>query len=613
MTRACVSRETIVKKRILASLLLGQISLSAIAETIPTIVVTASRTAEPLEQTLPSTIVIDKETIELSQTNDVAELLRHHAGIEIGRNGGPGQVTSLFLRGTESNHTLVLIDGVAVNPGTIGGAAVQNISPALIERIEVVKGPSSTLYGSSAIGGVVNIITRRAETRGTQFSAGASGGGDDTWEQNLGIRHKDDRFRISLDVSHLSTDGLPTFKNTSVDRGHRNTGINFAADTTLGAIEVAISHWQAQGETEYWGMNPMTWVTGPMDQDFRNSATALTLKTTPLSNWDSQLQFSRITDRIDQNQSNDFTHTVRRSLDWQNNIQLNEQQRLLAGITIEREHTRSLSWGTAFDEHIDGYEAYAQDDIQLGKHRFTLGGRYIDHDEFGGTGIWNLAWGYDLTPATRLTASAGTAFRAPDSTDMYGYGGNPDLDPERSRSYELGLRQQLTEHQDITITAFYTRIKDLIEYYDPDGWLGPLPGQNVNLDRARIKGVEAIYGFQEGPWSLRVEAILQKPENPDNDRILPRRAKKSLHASLGYASSNWDARVDLLATGQRNDSAFNDNKMGGYGITNLLGRYHIDRHWQLEGRVENLFDKDYELASGYRTQDRIGFIGIRYQ
>jgi vitamin B12 transporter len=602
-----------VKKNVLASLLLSISSFTAIAETLPTIVITASRTAEPLEQTLPSTIVIDKETIELSQSNDVAELLRHHAGIEIGRNGGPGQVTSLFLRGTESNHTLVLIDGIPVNPGTIGGAAVQNISPALIERIEVVKGPSSTLYGSSAIGGVVNIITRRAEVRGTQFSAGVSGGGDDTWEQNLGIRHKADRFRFNLDLSHMSTDGFPTLKSTTVDRGHRNTGINFAADTKIGNFEATISHWQARGETEYWGMNPLTWVTGPMDQDFRNSATALTLKTTPITNWNTQLRFSRITDRIDQNQSDNFTHTVRRSLDWQNNIQLNGQQELVAGITLEREHTKSLSWGTSFNEHIDSYEVYAQDNIQLGNHRFTLGGRYIDHDEFGGTGIWNLAWGYDLTADTRLIASAGTAFRAPDSTDMFGFGGNPDLNPERSRSYELGLHQQLTEHQDISITAFYTRIKDLIEYHDPDDWFGPLPGQNVNIDRARIKGIEATYGFQKGPWNLRIEAILQKPENPDDDRILPRRAKKSLHASLGYAGSKWDARLDLLATGQRNNSAFDDNKMGGYGITNLMGRYHIDHHWQLEGRVENLFDKEYELASGYNTQDRIGFIGIRYQ
>jgi vitamin B12 transporter len=612
MARVCASRENLVKKRTLSSLLLTLVSLSAAAETLPTIIVTASRVAEPLDKTLASTVVIDRDEIELSQSNGIADLLRRHAGIEIGRNGGPGQLTSVFLRGTESNHSLVLVDGVPVNPGTIGGAAIQNINPALIERIEIVKGPSSTLYGSSAIGGVINIITRRADTPGTQFNASASGGGDDTWQQTLGISHQDAQFRIGLDVSHLGSDGFPTFKNRTINHGYHNTGINLFADTRLGAIDLALSHWQAQGETEYWGTNPMTWATGPLDQDFKNSATALTLKSTPLSNWDNQLRFSRITDRIDQNQSLDFSHTIRHSLDWQNDLQLNEQQRLVAGITATRTHTDSLSWGTTFDEHIDSYEAYAQDHVQLGRHRFTLGGRYIDHDEFGSTGTWNIAWGFDLTSATQLIASAGSAFRAPDSSDMYGFGGNPELDPERSRSYELGLRHQLTEQQDIALTAYYTRIKDLIEYYDPDGW-GGIPGENLNIDRARIKGLEATYGFQHGPWSLRIEAMLQRAENPDTDRILPRRAKKSLNASLGYAANDWDLRLDLLAAGQRNDSAFNNNKMGGYGLTNLMGRYHIDHHWQLEGRVENLFDKAYELADGYNTQDRIGFVGIRYQ
>lgn len=612
MARVSVSREKIVKKKTLTSLLLTLVSLSAVAETLPTIVVTASRVAEPLEQTLPSTFIIDQEEIELSQAKDIADLLRNHAGIEIGRNGGPGQTTSLFLRGTESNHTLVLVDGVPINPGTIGGAAIQNINPALIARIEVVKGPSSTLYGSSAIGGVINIITRRADTSGTEVRAGISAGGDDTWEQTLGFSHKNEQFQIGLDISHLSSDGFPTLKNTTADQGYDNTGINFFADTNLGAIDVALSHWQTQGETEYWGTNPLTWATGSLDQDFKNSATTLTLKTAPLTHWSTQLRLSRITDRIDQNQSFDFTHTIRYNLDWQNNIQLTKQQRLIGGITTNRAHTDSLSWGTAFDEHVDSYEVYAQDDIQLGKHRFTLGGRYIDHDEFGGSSTWNLAWGYNFTPTTRLTASAGSAFRAPDSTDMYGFGGNPDLDAERSRSYELGLHHQLTKRQDIKVTAYYTRIKNLIEYYDPDGW-GGVPGQNLNIDRARIKGLEAAYGLQEGPWSLRIEAILQRAENPDTDRILPRRAKKSINASLGYNANDWDLRVDLLAAGQRNDSAFNRNKMGGYGITNLMGRYYIDHHWQLEGRVENLFDKEYELANGYNTQDRIGFIGIRYQ
>jgi vitamin B12 transporter len=224
-----------------------------------------------------------------------------------------------------------------------------------------------------------------------------------------------------------------------------------------------------------------------------------------------------------------------------------------------------------------------------------------------------LAWGYDLSPASRLRASAASAFRAPNSADLYGFGGNPDLDPETSTGFELGLRQDLGRDQQLTASLFYTRIDDLIEFVDPDDFLGPEPGRNYNVDQARIYGLELGYGYQQGPWRLQLDGVLQNPENRTTGETLARRAKRSLSANLAWRRDRWEFGANLLATGKRNDSAFSDRTLAGYTVVNLSGRLHLGRRWTLEAQVENLFDKDYETAGGFQAQPRIAYLGLRYR
>jgi vitamin B12 transporter len=570
------------------------------AEEKPAVVVTATRTAELADDSLAPVIVITQEDIQRSQATDVPDLLRFHAGIDIGRNGGPGQPASIFMRGTDSNHTLVMIDGVRINPGTIGGANVQFIDPAMIDHIEIVKGPRSSLYGSDAIGGVINIITRRAAA-GTSLSASAAGGTYDTRRFATNVEHAGDQGRIGVDAAWQATSGFPPRQESSIDRGFDNASFNARAGRRFGPVDIEVSHYQAQGKSEY-----LDFFLTPLDEDFLDAATALKLEANPVAPWATRLVLSRAQDRIDQNQSDDFTHTNRYTADWQNDIQIGGGQLLTAGATVTREHDSSLSFGTAFDDTLDVREAYVQDAIERGAHRWLLSARHTDHEAFGGHTTWNAAYGFQATAATRLTVAAGTAFRAPDATDRFGIGGNPDLKPESARNVEAGVRHRLSDSQHVSLQVFRTEITDLIEF-------DFATSREVNIGKARIRGVEAGYEYSRDQLRAAIEAVAQDPKSVTTDNPLPRRAKRSLTASVAWTAARYQLGADLLAAGRRKDSDFSDVYMGGYGLVNLSAAYWLTPEWVLRARAENVFDKKYELAADYNTAGRSYLLEVAWQ
>ncbi|MBI5611881.1 MAG: TonB-dependent receptor [Gammaproteobacteria bacterium] len=582
-------------------------NLSTIAAAREPIVITATRTAQTADESLAAVTVITRAEIAASQAQDVAELLRFHAGLDIGRNGGPGQTTSVFLRGTESNHVLVLLDGVKLNPGTIGAASWQNLNPEHIERIEVVRGPRSTLYGSDAIGGVIQIFTRRAAP-GTQAEASAGAGRYATREAAFGASHDDGVWRAGVHASGLDSRGFPARVGGSEDSGYRNTGVNAYGGTKLGALDAEVNHWQTRGNSEYYDF-----ALAPLDQDFFNSVTALSLKAPLAAAWLATLRVSQLRDEIDQNQSLDFTHTERKVVDWQNDFQLGRQHLLSAGLYLAREHTEARSYGSSYNVDTATNAVFLQSQWRFGDQQLLAAWRYTDIDSFGGHHTGDLGYGLQLTPALRLTASAGSGFRAPDSTDRFGFGGNPTLAPETSRSYELGARLRLTPDQAVRASAFQNDIDNLINYVDPDGFSGPLPGKNQNVDRARIRGLELGYTLNWRPWRFNLEASAQNPENRDTGRQLARRATHSLTFGTGYADGPISAGLDLFATGRRPDSDFSDQRLPGYALVNLVGQYRLDNHWTLRARLENLFDRHYELAQGYNTTRRAAYLQVHYQ
>jgi vitamin B12 transporter len=581
-------------------------------------VVTATRTPVPLADIGAPVIVITRDDIERSMASDVSELLHGQAGLEISRNGGPGQTTTLFTRGTDSNHTVVLVDGVRINPGTIGGAALQNIAPESIERIEIVKGPRSSLYGTDAIGGVVQLFTRGASQQG--FSAGATYGNDETHQVFAdGAFAAGEKLHFGFGGSYAESEGIPVFLDSTSDRGYRNvTGrasLEFAATDR---VTLRARAWRAAGRTEYADQDFFSGEFVDRSNDFENSVYSAEFDYRAGSG-DSRglgvrVTASRAQDHIDQLQANfagfDFAHTRRDSLDAQVDLPAFAGHAISLGVQKSDEDTVANSFGTAFDESTSVTQAFVQDQLSVGRvsTRLAVGG--VDHETFGSELTWNAEVGVGLAPGTRITLSGGKAFRAPDATDRFGFGGNPDLQPEVSRQVELSLRQKLGERQLLTVSAFDNRIRDLINFFviDPNTF----DGENRNIDRARIKGVELGWAFHGDAWHARAELTLQDPRDESTDTRLLRRARESASIAVRRDVGRFDVGMDVVASGNRQDVGFPTARLDSYALVNATLRYRATPHLTLQGRLENLFDEDYAFAAGYRTEGRAWTLGVRY-
>ncbi len=459
------------------------IAAAAGSTALEPVVVTATRTEIPLRDALASVELIAGDDLVMRPAADLGDALRFVPGVEVTRLGGPGQQTTIFVRGTESNHVLVLMDGLRINPGTIGTAATQNIAPEFVERVEVVKGPRSTLYGSDAIGGVINIITRDAED-GSSVQAGY--GSFDTANASFRAGHAGENAGISIGGAWQDSEGFPTRTGDDVDRGFENTSFTASASAEAGAVELGLRAWYAEGTSQYSDFFVL-----PVDQDFENSMIALTAEFEPTAAWRSHVMLGYAVDELAQNQSTDFLDTNRYTVDWQNDFTLSGHSTVTAGVLWQDEDAESISFGAPYGGDNSTIQAYVQDQIAAGAHRWVIGAAYTDHETFGGQATGNIEYGYAFDEQSLLSISVGTGFRAPDATDLYGFGGNPDLDPEDSVSGEVSWRQAIGERQTYSLTAFRTDIDDLIDFFviDPDTF----EGENRNVDEASIEGFEAAW------------------------------------------------------------------------------------------------------------------------
>jgi vitamin B12 transporter len=570
-----------------------------------TVIVTATRVPTPADEVLAPVVVVDRATIERSNAGDAAELLRFHAGFDLGRNGGPGQPTAMFIRGAESNHTLVLVDGIRINPGTIGLPALQNVSPDMIERIEVVKGPRSAVWGSDAIGGVVNIVTRRGSETGWIMEAGY--GDYDTRRASLnGGFALGEKADLDLGVSWLDSDGFPTRTDDTVDRGYESLNANLALRADLGPAEVALRHWRTSGTSQY-----SDFFLTPVDQDYVTSTTAAEVRL-PVGSGEARIAVSHLEDEIEQNQTPDFLETDRNTFDVQYDWQAADAHALSVGAMYFDERASSESFGAGFKSDTDSLNVFVQDRITKGPHLALLALGYTDHETAGTAVTWNAEYGYRFNAQrTRVYALAGSGFRAPDATDRFGYGGNPALEPERSQNYEVGLRHALTNRSNLELSAFHTDIDDLIDFTVVS--FDPFEGINQNVAEARIQGLEAAWTYTGDLWRARVEAIYQEPRDRADDSPLLRRAEESLTVSVTRQFGALLLGLDLLATGDRKDFGFpTEATLDGYVLANLTAAWQATRTVTLVARVENLLDEDYELARSYNTPDRGVYVAMRY-
>lgn len=577
-------------------------------------VITATRTAQSADATLASVTVITRADLERSQAISLQDALHGVAGLSVDNNGGAGKATSVFLRGTESDHVLVLIDGVKVGSATLGTTSFQDIPVDQIERIEIVRGPRSSLYGSEAIGGVIQIFTRRgrgpfAPTFGAgagshqtvKLAAGASGGSEDLWFNiNLGT------LRTSgINACRGNPGGGGCFADEPDADGYRNDSATLRAGVRFaGGTEAEATALRVQGHNEFDG----TYVN---ESDYAQQALGAQLRFSPASLWHAALLVGQSRDdskfflgETDRSRFN----TRRDTLSFQNDIALADQQLVTLGFDYQKDNVSST---TNYDVSTrDNRGVFAQYQIGLGAQSLQVSARSDDNAQFGRNNTGGILWGYDLAPGIRVKASYGTAFKAPTFNELYYPGfGNPELAPESSRSSEIGMDGKSTRSS-WSIAIYQTTADDLIAF-------DATTFAPANISAARIVGAEFAFGVTLAEWALRANASLLHPENRANDpnrgNVLPRRAEEMANLDIGRRIGAWGVGASLHAEGRRYDDLANTNKLAGYATLDLRGEYAITREWLLQVRAANVFDKSYETARYFNQDGRNYFLTVRYQ
>jgi vitamin B12 transporter len=610
------------------SLALGMAFVTfAHAETLPefigeTIVVTATRTSQKLAAPLQHTSVITRSEIESSTAADLPTLLRQESGVEIAQTGGLGAQSAIRIRGSESDHVLVLIDGVRVNSVTTGATAIDQILLDEIERIEIVRGNVSSVYGSEAIGGVVQIFTRRGA--GDMKVSGKVGAGvDHTRNLGLAIGGALGDTRMHFGAAHTQTDGFSSVRSEFIptpflfnpadidDDAYRNTTLNFALSHQLaGGHEMGLSALQTRGNVQYDG-------TFQNHSDQTLTSLSAFSENRIMQNWQSRVQVSQGTDDLRSDLdgiATDRFKTRNRQLTWSNQVTTGAGSLTLGAEGLWQKLDSSQVYSEDARRVASVFGGYSQ---ALGAHELQLNLRHDDYSDFGGATTGLVGYGYRLTPQWRLSASYSTAFKAPTFNELYTaafapfFVGNPNLDPERARSAELGLTYSGVLGL-ARATLFETRTRDLIvTVTDPVTFNSTL----TNLDEARNRGLELSWGGQLAGLDGRAALTLQNPEDVQTGEALLRRATRFGSVALGQTHGAFDWRAEVLASGPHPDvhvTEFTRTMVPGYAVLNLNLGWKPARDWKLGGKLVNLLDKDYALVHGYNTQGRGAFIELAY-
>ncbi len=439
-----------------------------------------------------------------------------------------------------------------------------------------------------------------------------------------------DGVNMQAALTGQQTAGFPTYAADTLDSGYKNLSGTAALTTHVGDIELGARYYQATGSTTYALANYNADFTAfqsftPLDENFSNSLFAIHASGDLTDFWHTRLTLSRVIDDLRQQQDDpyalgnvgDFDYTSRNTLDLQNDVKIAGnwlKQTLTFGAIVYEEQTNSLTYGTGYsiDTHAQTY--YLQDQIEAGKNRLLLATGVSHYPEFGDHTTWNAEYGYAVATNTLLTMSAGTAFRAPSATDRFGYGGTPNLLPESSHNYEVGIKSRIDSHQEVTFAAFQDTISDLIVFVnDPTNYI--YGGENKNVDRARIRGLEASWELRADPWSVLLEGSLQDPRDlVDNSQLL-RRTKHSFTLNGQRKIGRAELGMNLLLSGPRSDIdvvSAAPVQDGGYLLAAIYGKLNITPAWSATARLDNALNRDYQLASGYNTSGRAASISTRY-
>ena len=572
------------------------------------VVVTATRTPEPLSSVIQPIELITEQQIQQAGQDTLTELLQSLANVEIAANGGFGQISSVFLRGSNGSHTLVLIDGIRVNNAAGGAAPFENLQTSQFSRIELVPGPFSGLYGSDALGGVIQLFTYRWPD--APDARGAAGYGTyDTSNVYGGVSAGTQSTGFTVNAGYFASRGFSA-TNASVpfgvfnadDDGYRNANVSgsivhrFAPDQEMGA-----SAFYTQGRTHF--------DSGPTTDDLNDQTIGVYSiysrnRLTP--SWQSLVRVGISQD--DSDVTGSFPGQLRSDqtqATWQNDFSTRIGT-VIAGLEYLQQ---KVDGTTVFAvDRRDIYSVFGGYSGQIGRNTLYASLRNDNNSEFGNHTTGALGYAFALTPTVRLRASGGTAFHAPTFNDLYfPFFGNPNLEPEEGTSWEVGADYR-TGAQRFSATYFDNRITQLIVF-------DSATFQPMNLSEASIQGLELAYDGALRGFELRARLTFQDPVNDVTGKQLPRRAKIFGNAGIARSFGRFNIGAEVVGAGARFDSIDESpgSRLGGYALLDLVAAYKISRDWRVDVRWNNVFDKSYELAQGYNTAGSNVFVWVKYE
>ncbi|OOE78551.1 hypothetical protein BZG25_11785 [Salinivibrio sp. ML198] len=601
-----------MNKQIVASLVATSLFPAAAwaEQNTETVVVTASRFAQSDASVLQSATILTRQDIARLQARSLVDVLRTVPSIEIAQSGGRGQIASIFMRGTESDHSLVLIDGMRMASSIKGSVDFNQIPVNSIERIEIIRGARATLYGSSAIGGVINIITKTNKERanvsatvGSLDHHAVSG----AWATTLG-----DNGHFSGIAGYESNDGYnvhPTASNRGDQHGFtgRNAQLGYSHRwNTFWSADVTGRWYQNEYDYDNFGSLKHGWL--------ESQALASTL------NYRSDAWRATLSAEISQQENFDY----RPGSDRKNN-KTSDVEQVSTSLGLQYQATEDWLLGGGVDYRQDTFNEGSlitnPDDIainprdNLGTYLLTqfspvealsieASARSDDNEQYGQHATWQTSAGLAIAEGYQLVASYGTAFKAPSLTELYGWGGNATLKPEESSNTELSLRGA-TADVDWSLTGYINNIDNMIDW-DAEA------KKNRNIGEVTIKGVELIANFDVASLHNQLSLAYKDPKKDNTGEQLARRAKRVAKWDASYQWERLQLGTQWQYQGDRLDYSGGE-MLGSYSLWAVTASYQATDNLTVKGKVDNVFDKEYETAGGYPAAERAYFMTLDYQ
>jgi len=573
------------------------------------VIVTATRTPQAARDVIADTLTIGAEEVANAGVGSITELLQRQRGIEVTRNGGPGTNSGVLLRGANGNQVVVLVDGVRIGSSTSGAAAWNAIPLEAVDHIEVVYGPLSTLYGADAIGGVIQIFTKKGQGA-PSLSASIGAGSDKTRAAQAAVSGSSGAVSYALSAAREKSDGFSATKpglssyNADDDGYERENAAGQFAWTVAPGHELGLLFLHSRLDAQFdSGKNRADSV-----QSLDNYAIYSRNKIS--EGWSMVAQAAQTRDKSGSFTSSDSQiNTKQTSFNWQNDFRLGDDMLQLL-VEHRKEEVETSTAGLSRDRDTTSVAASYQ--LNRGAHMVSLAARNDDSSQYGNKATGSAGYGYRLSNALRLNASFGTSFRAPTFNELYypgfGFDGNR---PERGRNGEIGL------NFDNGSTAFnaayyHNKLTDLLVNTTPCPKPGFTFGCAYNVSKATLEGLSMSAQQRLGSFTLHADADFQDPKDDITGKTLVRRAKRHGNVGADYQAGPLHTGVEWQISSNRYDDAANKNRLGGYGLVNLYATWQFSRDWSALVRWNNVADKQYELARFYATSGSNVFAALRY-